>query len=93
MKANPAEPPSERPADHPGETPPNAGPRPRRAGPLQVARTMFFGLFAIGMKGTLEKDGAEVTPGQIVVGAIIGGIVLVLTIVTIVRIVLKLALA
>ena len=64
---------------------------PRRAGLLQVAKTMFFGLFAIGMKGTIEKDGVRVTPGQIVVGAVIGGIVLVLIIITVARIVLKFA--
>lgn len=63
----------------------------RRAGSLQVAKTMFFGLFAIGMKGTWNKGGAAVTPGQIVIGAIIGGIVLVVVLITIVRVVLRLA--
>lgn len=77
---------------NPSESASQSEAKPRRAGPLQVAKTMFFGLFAIGMKGTLEKDGVKVTPGQIVVGAVIGGIVLVLTIVTISRVVLKLAL-
>lgn len=65
----------------------------RRAGPLQVAKTVFFGLFAIGMKGTWEKEGVQVTPGQIVVAALIGGVVLVAVIITIVRVVLKLATA
>ena len=63
----------------------------KRAGLAQVAKTLFFGLFAIGMKGTLEKDGARVTPGQIVVGAFIGGAVLVVCIILLVRVVLKLA--
>lgn len=65
--------------------------KPRRAGLLQVARTMFFGLFAIGMKGTLEKDGAKVTPGQLVVGGIIGGILLVVLIATLARFVIRTA--
>lgn len=65
--------------------------KPRRAGPLQVARTMFFGLFAIGMKGTIEKDGARVTPGQLVVGGIIGGILLVVLIATLARFVIRMA--
>lgn len=65
----------------------------RRAGPLQVAKTLFFGLFAIGMKGTWEKDGVQVTPGQIVVGALIGGVVLVVVIIAVVRVVLRLATA
>jgi hypothetical protein len=67
-------------------------PRPlRRAGPLQVAKTVFFGLFAIGMKGTWEKEGVQVTPGQIVVAALIGGVLLVAVLITVVRVVLKLA--
>lgn len=63
----------------------------RRAGPLQVAKTMFFGLFAIGMKGTIEKDGARVTAGQLVVGGIIGGILLVVLIATLARFVIRAA--
>lgn len=65
--------------------------KPRRAGLLQVARTMFFGLFAIGMKGTIEKDGARVTAGQLVVGGIIGGILLVVLIATLARFVIRTA--
>ena len=74
------------------EADPEKKPPVRRAGPLQVAKTMFFGLFAIGMKGTWEKDGVKVTPGQIVVGAFIGGIVLVAVLIMTVRLVLRLAL-
>ena len=66
-------------------------PAPRKAGLFQVAKTMFFGLFAIGMKGTIEKNGAKVTPAQIVIGAFIGGVVLVILIITVVHFVLKLA--
>ena len=65
----------------------------RRAGPLQVAKTMFFGLFAIGMKGTLEKDGAKVTPGQLVVGGILGGILLVVLIASLARFVIRMAMS
>jgi len=68
-----------------------AADRPRRAGLLQVAKTMFFGLFAIGMKGTIEKDGARVTPGQLVVGGIIGGILLVVLLATLARFVIHTA--
>jgi hypothetical protein len=65
----------------------------RRAGLLQVARTIFFGLLMIGKKETWEKggDGARMTPGQIVAGAVIGGIVVIAVLVTIVRVVLRLA--
>ena len=68
-----------------------AADKPRRAGPLQVAKTMFFGLFAIGMKGTIKKDGARVTAGQLVVGGIIGGILLVVLIATLARFVIRTA--
>jgi hypothetical protein len=50
--------------------------KPRRAGIRQVAATIFFALFAIGKKNTWQKDGATVTLGQIVIGAIIGFAVL-----------------
>ena len=71
-----------------GEKPP-----PRRAGVLQVAKTMFFGLLMIGKRSTWEQggEGARMTPGQIVAGAIIGGIVLIAVLLAIVRVALRLA--
>jgi hypothetical protein len=62
----------------------------RKAGLLQVAKTLFFGLLMVGKKSTWEKDGdgARMTPGQIVVGAVIGGILLVAALVALVRTVL-----
>jgi hypothetical protein len=68
-------------------------PRPRRVGVLAVARTIFFGLLMIGRKETWETNGigARMTPGQIVIGALVGGIVLVGVLVLIVRIAIGLA--
>lgn len=65
----------------------------RRAGPLTVARIMIAALFMIGRKGTWEKDGpgARLTPSQIIVGAVIGGIVLVILLVLLARTVIRLA--
>jgi len=65
----------------------------RRAGVLQVARTLFFGLIMIGKKATWEKggDGAQMTPAQIVVGALIGGVVLILGLLILVRLMINLA--
>ena len=65
----------------------------RKAGLLQVAKTLFFGLLMIGKKATWEKggDGARMTPGQIVVGAVIGGILLVAALLALVRAALWLA--
>ena len=58
-----------------------------------MAKTIFFGLLMIGKKETWESggDGARMTSGQIVAGAIIGGIVLIAALVAIVRVALKLA--
>jgi len=66
---------------------------PKRASVAQVAKTLVFGLFAIGMKGTWEREGVRVTPGQIVVGALVGGVLLIVALTLIVRVVLRLALA
>jgi hypothetical protein len=73
--------------------PPDQEPPPRRAGPLQVAKTMIFGLLAIGMKGTIEKDGAKVTPAQLVIGGLIGAAILVALIITLAHFVLKFAMS
>ena len=58
-----------------------------------MARTIFFGLLMIGKKETWDKggDGARMTSRQIVAGAVIGGIVVIAVLLTIVRVVLKLA--
>jgi hypothetical protein len=66
---------------------------PKRVGLLAVAKTIFFGLLMIGKKGTWETNGigAQMTPAQIVVGAAIGGIVLVGLLLLIVRIAISFA--
>ena len=55
---------------------------------LAVAKIMFFGLLMIGKKATWEKNGigTQVTVGQIVAGAIIGGFVVVALLVLLARI-------
>jgi len=50
----------------------------RKAGIFQVAATMVCGIFAIGAKGTWNKDGVTVTFAQVVIAALITLIVLVL---------------
>lgn len=61
----------------------------KKAGCLQVARTVFWGLFMIGRKGTWEKDGAVVSLPQILVGAFIGLILVLAILIGIVRMVLR----
>ncbi len=64
-------------------------PRPRRAGWPQVASTMFWALFMIGKKGTWEKDGATITLGQAVVGAVVAGLIVILILVGLVVVALR----
>lgn len=61
---------------------------------LALVRIIFFGLLMIGKKDTWEENGigAQVTFGQIVAGAIIGGIVLVALLVLLARIAVGFAL-
>jgi len=61
----------------------------KKAGLLQVAATIFWGLFMIGRKGTWEKEGAVVSLPQVIVGAFIGAGVVVLVLITIVKMVLS----
>jgi hypothetical protein len=57
----------------------------KKAGPWQVAVTIFFALLMIGRKDTWEKEGATVTLAQMVVGAIIGAVVVIGGLVLLVR--------
>ena len=68
-----------------------ASPPAARAGLLQVAGIVLSGLFMIGRRKTWNNEGARPTPVQIVVGALIGGAVLIATLLTLVRVVLALA--
>lgn len=67
------------------EHPPTA----RKASWRQVASTMFWALFMIGKKGTWERDGATITLGQAVVGALVAGLVVVLILVGLVMFALR----
>ncbi|MGE5639917.1 MAG: hypothetical protein ACM30H_07465 [Clostridia bacterium] len=62
-----------------------------KAGLLQVAKTIFFGLLMIGRRRTWEEggEGAHMTPAQLVAGAVIGGILVTGLLVVLVRVVLK----
>jgi hypothetical protein len=61
----------------------------RRASLLQVAATIFWALFAIGKENTWQKNGATVTPGQIVAGAVVGAVVIIGLLVLLVRFVTR----
>ena len=65
----------------------------KRAGPLQVAKTLFFAMIMVGSRKTWEGDGdgARMTPAQVVIGGIIAGIIIVAALITLVHVILGLA--
>jgi len=75
------------------KTGPDESRRPPRAGLLQVAKIILSGLFMVGRNKTWQNGGAgtKVTPVQIVVGALIGGIMLIGALLLLVRVVIGLA--
>ena len=85
MNASPTEPPDDKNAAKPQA--------PRRAGPLQVAKTLFFAMIMVGNRKTWEGDGdgARMTPAQIVIGGIIAGILIVVGLIMLVRVILGMA--
>jgi hypothetical protein len=59
--------------------------RPRQAGPLDVAKTVLFGL--IGIRRKADHESVRVRPLQIVVAAVVLVGLLIFTLITIVRVV------
>jgi hypothetical protein len=68
---------------------PEHAPVVKKAGLLQVAATLFWGLCMIGKKDTWEKDGVTVTPLQVVIGGVVAGVVIILALMTIVYFVVR----
>lgn len=58
---------------------------PRKAGPLQVARTVFSALFGVRRRSGHEQDVEAIKPAQVIVAAIIGAVLFVLALVLLVR--------
>jgi len=50
---------------------------PKKAGLTQIMATMFWALCMIGKKGTWERDGATLTMGQVVAGAVVMTVVVI----------------
>ena len=57
----------------------------RKAGPLDVARAVFWSFLGIRKRAAHEKDFVTLKPLQVVIAGIIGAVILVLSIVTLVR--------
>jgi len=54
---------------------------PRRAGPIQVARAVFWSFLGIRKRASHDKDAVTITPLQAIVAGLIGAVVLVLSLV------------
>jgi hypothetical protein len=66
----------------------DAAPAPKRAGPLTVARAVFWSFFGIRKKAEHEKDLVRITPAQAVVAGLIGAALFVTTLLLVVRFVI-----
>ncbi len=61
---------------------------PKRAGPLQVAKTVFWSFFGIRRRAEHEADVARLTPAQVIVAGLIGAALFIATLILIVRFVI-----
>jgi diacylglycerol kinase len=61
---------------------------PRKAGPLQVAKAVFWSFFGIRRRAEHEADVKQLTPVQVIVAGLIGAALFVATLVLIVRFVI-----
>jgi hypothetical protein len=58
--------------------------KPRKAGPLDVAKAVFWSFFGIRKRAAHEKDAVTLKPAQVIVAGVIGAIILILSLVTLV---------
>jgi hypothetical protein len=61
---------------------------PRKAGPLQVAKAVFWSFFGIRRRAEHEADVGRLTPVQVIIAGLIGAALFVTTLVLIVRFVI-----
>lgn len=54
---------------------------PRRAGPIQVAKAVFWSFLGIRKRAALDEDAVMITPLQAIIAGIIGAVLLVLSLV------------
>ena len=58
---------------------------PRKAGPLDVAKAVFWSFLGIRKRSAHEKDAVTIKPVQVIVAGIIGAAIFVLSLITLVR--------
>jgi hypothetical protein len=62
---------------------------PRKAGPLQVAKAVFWSFFGIRRRAEHEADAVRLTPVQVIVAGVIGAALFVAVLLVIVRLVIS----
>jgi hypothetical protein len=65
--------------------PQKPAPVERNAGPLDVAKAVFWSFLGIRKRAAHEKDAVTLRPAQVIVAGIIGAVILVMTLVLLVR--------
>jgi len=63
--------------------------KPAKATPLQVAKAVLWSFFGIRKRAAYEKDAVSLTLPQVVVAGIIGALVLVLSLIMLVRFIIR----
>jgi Protein of unknown function (DUF2970) len=61
----------------------------KRASVLQVAKAVMWSFMGIRKKSDLENDAEMITPVQVVIGGIIGGLIFVISLMLLVRLVVS----
>ena len=57
---------------------------PRKAGPLDVAKAVFWSFLGIRKRAAHEKDAVTLKPAQVIIAGIIGAVIFVLSLITLV---------
>ena len=69
----------------PHHNPLQTGQTPRKAGPLDVAKAVFWSFLGIRKRAAHEQDAVTIKPVQVIVAGIIGAVFFVLTLIMLVR--------
>ena len=67
----------------------DTAPAPRKAGPLQAAKAVFWAFFGIRRRKGYEQDAVTLTPAQVIIAGLIGALIFVLSLVALVHFVIS----
>jgi hypothetical protein len=65
------------------------GEAPKRAGPIEVAKAVFWSFLGIRRRAAHESDAVRLTPAQVIIAGLIGAALFVGTLVLIVKLVIS----